>query len=139
MAISKKGPRILFVTPEISYVSKRLSVDAERLRAKAGGLADVSALLVHGLSSTHQDIHLAIPHYRNLFQDEASRMHPGKRSRISVGNRIHLAEDCKFYRRGGVYQASADDLLKSALAFTRDLVNHIIPASNRTSSTATTG
>ena len=127
MAISKKGPRILFVTPEISYVSKRLSVDAERLRAKAGGLADVSALLVHGLSSTHQDIHLAIPHYRNLFQDEASRMHPGKRSRISVGNRIHLAEDCKFYCRGGVYQASADDLLKSALAFTRDLVNHIIP------------
>ena len=26
MAKSKKGPRILFVTPEISYVSKRLSV-----------------------------------------------------------------------------------------------------------------
>jgi ADP-glucose type glycogen/starch synthase len=121
------GPRILFITPEISYVSKKLSDDAERLRAKAGGLADVSALLVHGLSSEDKDIHLAIPHYRNLFQAGDKTTHPGKRTRISVGDRIHLAEDCKFYRRGGVYQACKDDLLMSALAFQRDLINHIIP------------
>lgn len=125
----RTGPRILFVTPEISYVSKKLSVDAERLRAKAGGLADVSALLVHGLTSKHRDIHLAIPHYRKLFQDSTpgKAQHPGKRSRISVGDRIHLAEDCKFYRRGGVYKACKEDLLLSALAFQRDLINHIIP------------
>ena len=61
------GPRILFITPEISYVSKKLSADAERLRAKAGGLADVSALLVHGLSSAEKDIHLAIPHTTAIF------------------------------------------------------------------------
>ncbi|MCX8239287.1 MAG: glycogen/starch synthase [Akkermansiaceae bacterium] len=122
-----KGPRILFITPEISYVSKKLSKDAERLRAKAGGLADVSALLVHGLSTANKDIHLAIPHYRNLFQQGEETTHPGKRTRISVGNRIHLAEDCKFYRRGGVYQACKEDLLISALAFQRDLINHIIP------------
>jgi len=121
----KKGPRILFVTPEISYVSKKLSIDAERLRAKAGGLADVSALLVHGLTAAHQDIHLAIPHYRKLFTGDGK--HPGKRSRISVGKRIHLAEDCKFYRRNGVYKACPEDLLMSALAFQRDLINHIIP------------
>lgn len=121
------GPRILFITPEISYVSKKLSDDAERLRAKAGGLADVSALLVHGLSSAEKDIHLAIPHYRNLFQGRDTLTHPGKRTRISVGDRIHLAEDCKFYRRGGVYQACKEDLLMSALAFQRDLINHIIP------------
>jgi ADP-glucose type glycogen/starch synthase len=121
------GPRILFITPEISYVSKKLSADAERLRAKAGGLADVSALLVHGLSSAEKDIHLAIPHYRNLFQSGEQATHPGKRTRISVGDRIHLAEDCKFYRRGGVYQACKEDLLMSALAFQRDLINHIIP------------
>lgn len=123
----KTNPRILFITPEISYVSKKLSKDAERLRAKAGGLADVSALLVHGLSSANKDIHLAIPHYRNLFQEGQKLDHPGMRTRISVGKRIHLAEDCKFYRRGGVYQASKDDLLMSALAFQRDLINHIIP------------
>ena len=121
------GPRILFITPEISYVSKRLSDDAERLRAKAGGLADVSALLVHGLTSDEKDIHLALPHYRNLFQGGEETTHPGKRTRISVGDRIHLAEDCKFYRRGGVYQACKEDLLMSALAFQRDLINHIIP------------
>ena len=92
------GPRILFITPEISYVSKKLSDDAERLRAKAGGLADVSALLVHGLTSAEKDLHLAIPHYRNLFQGGEETTHPGKRTRISVGERIHLAEDCKFYR-----------------------------------------
>ncbi|MDB4360286.1 glycogen/starch synthase, partial [Akkermansiaceae bacterium] len=124
---SDPGPRILFITPEISYVSKKLSDDAERLRAKAGGLADVSALLVHGLSSAEKDIHLAIPHYRNLFQSGEQATHPGKRTRISVGDRIHLAEDCKFYRRGGVYQACKEDLLMSALAFQRDLINHIIP------------
>ncbi len=123
----KKNPRILFITPEISYVSKKLSKDAELLRAKAGGLADVSALLVHGLSSANRDIHLAIPHYRNLFQKGDKISHPGLRTRISVGERIHLAEDCKFYRRGGVYQACKEDLLMSALAFQRDLINHIIP------------
>ena len=62
------GPRLLFITPEISYVLKKLSADAERLRAKAGGLTDVSAFLVHGLSSAEKDIQLAIPHYRNLFK-----------------------------------------------------------------------
>jgi len=123
----ESGPRILFITPEISYVSKKLSKDAERLRAKAGGLADVSALLVHGLSSKKKDIHLAIPNYRNLFQCSDQSCRVSLRDRISVGKRIHLAEDCKFYRRGGVYQACKNDLLMSALAFQRDLINHIIP------------
>jgi len=48
----KENPRILFVTPEISYVSRTMCMDAERLKAKAGGLADVSALLTDSLHNS---------------------------------------------------------------------------------------
>ncbi len=117
---ARRGPKILFVTPEISYVSNSMCNDAQRVRAKAGGLADVAALLVDGLKKRHRDLHLALPNYRQLFRTENG-------GTLTESKRVHLAEDCHFYRRHGVYQTSRHDLLRSALAFQREVIHRIIP------------
>ena len=40
---------------------------SNRLSAKAGGLADVSASLVSALYELGADVHVALPHYRKMF------------------------------------------------------------------------
>ena len=45
----RKKPRILIVTPEITYLPEGMGNMANALHAKAGGLADVSASLVAAL------------------------------------------------------------------------------------------
>jgi hypothetical protein len=42
-------PRILVVTPEITYLPPGMGNLAQRMSAKAGGMADVSASLVQAL------------------------------------------------------------------------------------------
>ena len=44
-----KKIKVLIVTPEITYLPPGMGNIAERLSAKAGGLADVSASLVSAL------------------------------------------------------------------------------------------
>ena len=41
-----KNPRILIVTPEITYLPEGMGNLAGKMSAKAGGMADVSASLV---------------------------------------------------------------------------------------------
>ena len=60
-------PRILIVTPEISYLPGELGNQASRMRAKAGGLADVTSSLVKSLHEAGADVHVALPNYRRLF------------------------------------------------------------------------
>lgn len=117
------NPRILFVTPEISHVGPEMCSGAEYIRAKAGGMADVSATLVAQLQNQGADVHLAIPHYRNLFNgdhtDSPVVHHCNKES-----SRVHLAEDSAFYGQVSAYHG---DLRGAALAFQREVINHIIP------------
>ena len=46
-----KNPRILIVTPEITYLPEGMGNLAGKMSAKAGGMADVSASLVQALMS----------------------------------------------------------------------------------------
>ena len=55
------------VTPEITSLPAGMSVMGGYLRAKAGGLADVSAALVGELYRLGADVHVALPHYRKMF------------------------------------------------------------------------
>ena len=59
-----KNPRILIVTPEITYLPEGMGNLAGKMSAKAGGMADVSASLVQALHSLGADVHVALPHYR---------------------------------------------------------------------------
>ena len=60
-------PRILVVTPEITYLPSGMGNLAQRMCAKAGGLADVSASLVKALYDQGADVHVALPNYRRMF------------------------------------------------------------------------
>ena len=125
----KKNPRILIVTPEITYLPEGMGNLAGQMSAKAGGMADVSASLVSALHELGADVHVALPHYRRMFHVETARLVSEElrkyKSHLS-DERIHLAEDRCFYYRDTVY-AQGDGNLKLALAFQREVINNIIP------------
>ena len=68
------SPRILIVTPEISYLPHGMGNMSSRMQAKAGGLADVSASLVTALYRHGADVHVALPHYRRMFNIDIGRL-----------------------------------------------------------------
>lgn len=125
-----KRPRILIVTPEITYLPSGMGNMACKLTAKAGGLADVSASLVAALFDLGADVHVALPHYRRMFHIDVGQLISDElrvyKSRLP-DSRIHLAEDRCFYYRDTVYSNSQNENPKLALAFTREVVNNIIP------------
>jgi ADP-glucose type glycogen/starch synthase len=129
MATSDKKPRLLIVTPEITYMPEGMGNLANYLRAKAGGLADVSAALVSSLYEQGADVHVALPNYRAMFSRNISRIIHKEldtyRSKLPE-DRLHLAEDRCFYYRESVYGHAAENI-RLALAFQREVINNIIP------------
>ncbi|MDD2455449.1 MAG: glycogen/starch synthase [Kiritimatiellae bacterium] len=129
-AKSPNKPRILIVTPEITYLPSGMGNMACRLTAKAGGLADVSASLVAALFDLGADVHVALPHYRRMFHVDVGQLISDElrvyKSRLP-DSRIHLAEDRCFYYRDTVYSDSQNENPKLALAFSREIINNIIP------------
>ena len=123
------NPRILIVTPEITYLPHGMGNMSNGLRAKAGGLADVSASLVSALYRQHADVHVALPHYRKMFHIDVGKLISSE-LRVYMNHlpdtRIHLAEDRIFYYRDSVYSNYSGDGLKLALAFQREVINNII-------------
>ncbi len=125
-----RAPRILLVTPEISYLPDAMGGQAQCVAAKAGGLADVSAALISALVSLGADVHVALPNYRRLFNGNIFHLHEEelrKYHEVLPGARIHLAEDRIFYYRDQVYSGYHDEAMRIALAFQREVINHIIP------------
>ena len=61
------NPRVLLVTPEVTYLPDGMGRYANGLNAKAGGLADVSAALVNALYLQGADVHIQrryVPNYK---------------------------------------------------------------------------
>lgn len=125
----KKNPRILVVTPEVTYLPDRMGSFSHYLTAKAGGLADVSAALVSALFEQGADVHVALPNYRAIFHDRlAPRLRKELRhfERKMPDDRIHLAEDRAFFYLNRVYADSGNENTKLALAFQREVINNIV-------------
>jgi len=129
----RSNPRILLVTPEITYLPPGMGNMANRMNAKAGGLADVSASLVGALFEMGADVHVALPHYRRMFHIDAGHLISNElrvyQSKLP-NSRIHLAEDRVFYYRDEVYSSYEGDNPRIALAFQREVINNIIPTVN---------
>ncbi|QJE95490.1 glycogen synthase [Luteolibacter luteus] len=122
-----RRPRILVVTPEITYLPEGMGNLAQRMCAKAGGLADVSASLVKALYDQGADVHVALPNYRRMFHLDVASVFDNEFQKVSRSlpeQRIHLAQDRVFYHRSSVYGAE-NHLI--ALAFQREVINHTIP------------
>lgn len=125
-----RTPRILIVTPEITYLPPGMGNMANHLTAKAGGMADVSASLVSALFDQGADVHVALPHFRRMFHIEVTNLISEElrvfKSKLP-NTRIHLAEDRAFYYMQQVYSNYSDDNPRIALAFQREVINNIIP------------
>jgi starch synthase/alpha-amylase len=130
MADQPKNPRILIVTPEVTYLPDRMGDMASFFTAKAGGLADVSAALITALFEQGAEVHVALPDYRAIFSNgltpvlkkELRRIH-----RIMPDDHIHLARDRAFYYINRVYSGYGGKNIKLALAFQREVISHIVP------------
>ena len=127
---AKKNPTILIVTPEITYLPAGMGNMANKMTAKAGGLADVSASLVSALFELGADVHVALPYYRKMFHMDVGNLVERELlvyKSVLPESRIHLAHDRLFYYRERVY--SGDDQVnpRIALAFQREVINNIIP------------
>ena len=127
----RKEPRILVVTPEITYLPEGMGNMAQHLHAKAGGMADVSASLVGALFRQGADVHVALPHYRKMFHVDVGKLISNELRLYMAhlhNSRIHLAEDRIFYYRDAVYSNYSSDCFLQAMAFQREVINNIIPA-----------
>ena len=130
MGSAHRNPRVLVVTPEVTYLPDRMGNLASFFTAKAGGLADVSAALVSALFDQGADVHVALPDYRSIFSD---RLVPFLKDEITSiqrkmpDDRVHLAEDRAFFYINRVYSKYGDENIKLALAFQREVINNIIP------------
>ena len=126
----RKKPRILIVTPEITYLPEGMGNMSNALHAKAGGLADVSASLVAALFHQGADVHVTLPHYRKMFHVDVGRLISNElrvyQSHLSNA-RVHLAEDRIFYYSDTVYSSYGEERFHAALAFEREVINNIIP------------
>jgi ADP-glucose type glycogen/starch synthase len=126
----KSRPRILIVTPEITYLPAGMGNLSQRMAAKAGGLADVSASLVSALFDLGADVHVAVPNYRRMFQGDIFNLHDKELRRyyenLPAAN-IHLAQDRIFFYREKVYSGHSEEAMKLALVFQREVINHIVP------------
>jgi starch synthase len=112
-----RRPRILIVTPELNG-SRFLGKNGHIAPcAKAGGLADISTLLVDELADRGIDVRVAMPHFRSLFTGPET----------SVSRQLYLCHDREFFYRTSVYDGSPDSNLRAALAFQRDVIHNILP------------
>ena len=113
---TSRKPRILIVTPEITYLPEGMGNLAGKMSAKAGGMADVSASLVAALFDLGADVHVALPHYRRMFHMETAQLVADElrvyKSRMPDA-RIHLAEDRCFYYRDHVYSRGEGNAILS--------------------------
>ena len=126
---SNIGPRVLIVTPEISYIPSGMFANAADLKAKAGGMADVTAGLIKALYQEGVDVHVAIPDYRAIFQRHApisTAINGYVKLNYVPGDRIHFSKDRTFLYRDRIYSGQANEDLKNSLAFQRDVMNNIV-------------
>ncbi len=122
-------PRILIVTPEVTYLPEGMG-EQTNYSAKAGGLADVSAALISALYDLQCDVHVALPDYRSMFDNRTTKVHNKELAKIRKrldDERIHLAEDRAFYYLDNVYSGYSGKDLMVSLAFQREVINNIIP------------
>ena len=130
MSSAKQNPRVLIVTPEVTYLPDRMGNFSQYLTAKAGGLADVSAALVSALFNEGADVHVALPDYRSIFHGRLApflEREQGAIRSVMPDDRVHLAEDRAFFYLNRVYSAYGGENTKLSLAFQREVINNIVP------------
>jgi len=125
--LTNRPIRVLLVNPVATFLPAALECDGF---SETGEWCrtELTAPLAGALVNVGVDIHLAIPHYRAMFQDElaalvADEIHALQGTRV----RLHLAENRALYYRDACGDSSSQAFLKAALAFQFEVANRILP------------
>lgn len=127
---NKRRPRILLITPEVTELPSGFGNMANMVRAKGGGLADISSALVAELIRLGLDIHIALPKYERQMR-KYGHMSQGEADQFMTvfqsSDPIHLATDSSFSYVQDVYEGTGQNTsLHRATAFQRQVINNII-------------
>src|SRR3954462_2327261 len=121
-------PRILICTPEITELPEGMGNAAHYIRAKGGGLGDISASLIHYLHSDSRfELHVVLPKYDSKIQDLAAI---SERELDLLGpllhrRGVHLVVDSAFSHLPDVYaDADGHPRIRRAEALQRYIINH---------------
>jgi len=125
-------PRILLCTPEITELPEGMGNAANFVRAKGGGLGDISAgLISHLYRHDRYDLHLVMPNYRAKFRKGAKLTSPELDRRVrTLGRRgVHLVNDSAFSYLSDIYaETTQHPRIQRAEAFQRHVINHLLEA-----------
>lgn len=123
-------PRVLICTPEVTELPEGMGNAAQYIRAKGGGLGDISAGLIHHL---HRDprfeLHVVLPRYDAKIRDLARITY---REIDALGRTlgrqgVHLVTDSAFSALTDVYgESEAHPRLRRAEAFQRYIINELL-------------
>ncbi|MEM6533831.1 MAG: glycogen/starch synthase [Myxococcota bacterium] len=125
----RKKPRILLCTPEVTELPEGVGNAANFVRAKGGGLADISAgLFAHLHESTEFDVHIAIPKYDRQFVGDTSHFRQLELDAPKWERQgIHLVADSAFTNLSQVYEQTGENSpVRRSLAFQRMVINRFL-------------
>ncbi|MEM6731979.1 MAG: glycogen synthase, partial [Myxococcota bacterium] len=125
----RKKPRILLVTPEVTELPEGVGNAAHFVRAKGGGLADISAgLFAHLHESEEFDVHIAMPKYDFQFVGDSSLFRQLELDAPKWERRgIHLVADSAFTNLKEVYEQTGENSpVRRSLALQRMVINRFL-------------
>jgi starch synthase len=123
-------PKVLLCTPEITELPDAEGNLTEFVRAKSGGLADISAALVKALKEDDRfEVHVALPWYTNIFNTEINQYLGQERKQLIRTLRregVHLIKKASFDNTT-VYDEQQRTSMRRALAFQEGIINTLLP------------
>ncbi len=128
--VSKPKPRILICTPEVTELPEGMGNAANYIRAKGGGLGDISAGLIRNLYEDDRfELHVALPKYSSKFADlsQIEERELDELTPVFHSQGIHLVNDSAFSRLDDLYDESLEHpRVRRAEAFSRHIINHLL-------------
>ncbi len=126
MSTTSNQPRILFVTPEVSFVPACSGKNPDFLNCKLGGFAGFLSNLLDDLFEQGADVHIAQPDYRSVFSVILQNS-PHTKTRRLPDSRVHLTEDRVFFYTKGPETNHLWENIKISLTFQREVIHQILP------------
>jgi len=129
--IGDRRPRVLICTPEITELPEGMGNAAHYIRAKGGGLGDISAGLIQHLHTNARfELHVVLPRYDAKIRDLARITYReiDAMGRVLGRQGVHLVTDSAFSSLTEVYgEQEANPRIRRAEAFQRYIINDLMP------------
>lgn len=122
---------MLICTPEITELPEGMGNAAQHIRAKGGGLGDISAGLIQHLhKDARLELHVVLPRYDAKIRDLARLTYReiDAMGRVLGRQGVHLVTDSAFSSLTDVYgESEGNSRIRRAVAFQRYIINDLLP------------